>query len=349
MSLFPPPDKDGQIKFVFAKSLAYRGRMSLVAALLLAGLAVQVVFSFWLGLVLLAAGTLLGLVQGYDAKPKRTGAAKWERVTPDEYAKIRLKAGQLKEWDEDLLDITSTIGVLGFAGLVAVLVVGYLMLAGAFGFPPGYWVYVGLDAVAVLLPHWFTGVRDYLKKDKLVIKIDLLEKMIALLAEPSDVQVSPMLSLEETGEGKKEPEDARLLVKLLGAPPEFYGMQVQLSINTVQGKDYPYLYCVLIAKAGSRLLNGCEKFLPAADNSFMGSLSSFLGLGRGKPALVCEPDSRDEVDILVVRQEALRNTGFSTGPDAAAYIVNSCLNIARGLMQKPAPPPPPKSPRPVPA
>lgn len=340
MSLFPPPDKDGQIKFVFAKSLAYKGRMSLVLTLLLAGLAVQLAFSFWLGLALLLAGSLLGIVKGYDAKPKRTGVSKWERVTPDEYAKIRLKAEQLKEWDEDLLDITSTAGVLGFAGLLGVLVVAYLILANMFGFPRGYWVYVGLDAVAVLLPHWFTGVREYLKKDKLIIKIGLLEQMIAMLAEPSDVQVSPMLSLEETEGGKKEPEDARLLVKLLGVPQEFYGMQVQLSINTVQGKDYPYLYCVLIAKAGSRLLDGYERFRPAQDNSFMGSLTSFLGFVKAKPNLVFEPDSKEDVDILVVRQEALRNTGFSTGPDAAAYIVNSCLNIARGLMRQAAPPPP---------
>lgn len=342
MSLFPPPEKDGQIKFVFGKNLAYKGRMSLVLVLLLSGLAVQLVFSFWPGLFLLLAGSLLGIVKGYDAKPRRTGAAKWERVTPDEYAKIRLKAEQLKEWDDDLLDITSTTGVVGFAALLAALAGGYLILASMFGFPPGYWVYVGLDAVAVLLPHWFTGVREYLRKDKLIIKIGLLEKMIALLAEPSDVQVSPMLCLEETEGGKQVPEDARLLVKLLGAPPEFYGLQVQLSINTVQGKDYPYLYCVLIAKAGSGLLNGYEKHLPEADDSFMGSLSSFLGLGLGKPVLVCEPDSKEDVEILVVRQEALRNTGFSTGPDAAAYIVNSCLNIARGLMQKPSSLPPPK-------
>ena len=70
----------------------------------------------------------------------------------------------------------------------------------------------------------------------------------------------------------------------------------------------------------------------------MSTLTSFLGLRLGKPRLVFEPDSREDVDILVVLQEALRNTGFPTGPDAAAYIVNSTLNIARDLMQKPSPP-----------
>jgi len=222
-------------------------------------------------------------------------------------------------------------------------VIGYLVLSVRFGFPQGYWVFVGLDAVAVLLPHWFTGVREYLKQDKLIIKISLLERMMGELSAPSDAQVFPMLALAETAGGKQVPEDARLLVKIVGAPQEFYGMQVQVSVNTVQGKDYPYLYCVLIGKAGAKLLRGYEEFLPATDTSFLGSISSFLGLGGGQAKLVCEPDSRDDVDILVVRQEALRNTGFSTGPAAAAYIVNTCLNIARGLLQKPAPPKSPTS------
>lgn len=338
MSLFPPPDKDGEIKFVFFKILPYKVRMFFVAFLLVAGLAFQLMFSFLPGLILLAAGSLLGIVSGYDAKPKLTGGEKWERVTPDEFARIRLKAGQLKEWDEDLFDITSTSGVLCLGILVFLIAASYIVFARHFGFPQGYWAYIMLDAVAVLLPHWCTGVRDYLKKDKLIIKIDLLERIISMLAEPSDVQVSPMLSLAETKDGKKVPEDARLLVKLLGAPPEFYGLQVQVSINTVQGKDHPYLYCVLIAKAGSNLLGGYEQYLPARDSSFLGSFSSFLGLKAGKPELVCEPDSKPDVEILVVRQQALRNTGYSTGPDAAASIVNSCLNIARGLFQKPSPP-----------
>ncbi|MBI4802559.1 MAG: hypothetical protein HY796_08555 [Elusimicrobia bacterium] len=336
MSLFPPPDKEGQIKFFIAKSLPYKTRMALIAALLLAGLALQLTLSFWPGLALLAAASGLGVVKGYDAKPETTSFEKWERVTPDEYARVRLKAEQLKRWDEDLFDITSSRGVLGFGGSVFGLIFVYLVFADRFGFPPGYWVYVGFDAVVVLLPHWFTGVRGYLKKDRLVIKIGLLEKMMALLADPSDVQVFPMLSLAGTGGGKKEPQDARLLVKLLGAPEAFYGMQVQVSINSVQGRDFPYLYCVLIGKSGANLLAGYEQFVARPAGSFTGSIAAFLGLTfGGPPKLVYEPSSREDVDILVVRQEALKNTGYSTSPSAAAFIVKSCLNIARGLVQKP--------------
>ena len=139
------------------------------------------------------------MVKGYDAKLYPKTFDTWERVTPDEYAKVKLKADQLRQWDEDMFDITSTAGVLTFAAACVSCAGGYLVLAATFGFPYGYWIYVGLDAVVVLSPLWFTGVREYLRKDKLIIKINLLESVMKLLTAPSDVQVFPMLALAKTG------------------------------------------------------------------------------------------------------------------------------------------------------
>jgi hypothetical protein len=334
MRLFPSPDKDGQIKFIAAKGLAYKQRMWLVSALLLAGLGLQVALSFWFGLAALLAASLLGMVKGYDAKPKIAAGLTWERVTPDEYAKIKLKAEQLKRWDEDLFDITSVSGVLAFGAACAACAGLYLVAASAFGFPYGYWLFVGLDAVVVLAPLWFTGVRDYLRKDKLIIKLNLLEKMLSLLTAPSEVQIFPMLALAKTEEGGIEPEDARLLVKFVGAPAAFYGMQMQVSINSVQGTDYPYLYCVLIAKSGSGLLEGYERFLAkpseSADASVFASL--FGGLGLFGPKLVYEAQKNNDVDILVVRQYAGKNTGYATAPKAAENIMREALQLAKKLL-----------------
>ncbi len=339
MSLFPPPEKDGQIKFILAKSLPYKPRMALVSALLLLGLGLQVTFSFWAGLVVLLTASLFGMVKGYDAKLKVVSEQKWERVTPDEYAKIKLKADQLKRWDEDVFDITSTSGVLMFAAACALCAGLYLAAAVRFDFPGGYWVYGGLDAVAILAPLWFTGVREYLRKDKLIIKIIILENVIKMLTSPSEVQVIPMLALAETGEGRKEPEDARLLVKLVGAPASFYGMQVQLSINSVQGKDYPYLYCVLVAKAGSGLLERYERFLPKQEETFGSALSGFFlgAFGRPSRKLVYEAQATPEADILVIRQRAEKNTGYTTAQPAADAIVSASLDLAKKLIVNNAP------------
>ena len=73
MELFPPPDKSGSIKFLMAKSLPYPRRIALVAGLMAAGLGVQLAASFWAGLALLAAASLLGMAEGYDARPKTAG------------------------------------------------------------------------------------------------------------------------------------------------------------------------------------------------------------------------------------------------------------------------------------
>lgn len=334
MSFFPPPAKNGQIKFILAKSLPYKARMVLIAALLAAGLGLEVTLSFWAGLASLLAASLLGMVKGYDARPKTGGGLKWERVTPDEYVKIKLKAEQLRRWDEDLFDITNTKGALAFAAVCGLCAGLYFLLAAGFGFPSGYWVFVGLDAAVILAPLWFTGVRKYLRKDQLLLKINILEGVIKRLASPSEAQVFPMLALAGTEEGRTAPEDARLLVKLVGAPAAFRGIQVQLSINSVQGKDYPYLYCVLVAEAGSGLIEGYERFLPKPEeNSGSRIAALFMGAFGGPAAkLVYEAQKNPDADILVIRQRAEKNTGYATAQPAADAIVSASLELAKKLV-----------------
>jgi len=333
MSVLPPREKDGEIKFFAARSLPYRQRMALVVMLLAAGLGMQVTIGFWPGFALLLAGLVLGVNSGYDASPKKTGEESWEKVTPDAYTKVSMKAEQLRAWDEDFFDGTSTSGMLGFIAAGFVCFVAYNIADSFFRFPAGYWIFFGLDAAVVLLPMWFIGTRGYLRKDRLIIKIGMLQKVMKALNAPSDVQVQPLLALATTAKGGKEPEDARLMVKLVGAPKEFYGLQVQLSINSVQGKDFPYLYCVLIAKAGSGLLSGWEEFAAQPETTFLGGLLGSL-TGKGMNGIEYEPGRSGEVDIIVVRQKTSRTSGYYTAPEAALSVVDHSLKLARGLLGK---------------
>ena len=342
MTIFPPPEKGGQIKFIIARSLPYRARLLLLSLALLCGLAAQMFFSFWLGLAIFVFASLLGAVKGYDATPKtEPGSAAWTRVTPDEYTKIKTKAEELNRWDEDFFDCTNKRGVTGIAVFGALLVILYCTFLIHCEVPPGYGVYMALDAAVLLVPLWFSGVREYLRKDGLVIKIKVLEDIMARLAAPSDVQVFPMLSLAKTLDGKTEPEDARLLVRLLSAPKEFMGLQVQLAINNVEGVDYPYLYCVLIAKKGAGLLDGYEEFESAPpQRSALGSLmTSLFGIsaGAGGAGLVYEASTDGDVDIIVIRQYADKTSGWYTNPETAGYIVSSALEMAGKLFEKHGP------------
>ncbi len=338
MNILPPPQKDGEIKFLLAKSVPYRPRMALVVLCLAAGLGLQVTAGFWLGYPLLLLGLLLGFNTGYDSTPRETGAQAWERVTPDEYEKVRLKTEQLRAWDEDIFDGTSSRGGLGLVVAAGICVVLYKIAAEALKFPPGSFIYFALDAAVVIIPLWFAGTRGYLKKDKLLVKIGALRKVMDALTDSSEVQVQPMLSLADTESGGKEPEDARLMVKLVGAPKEFYGLQVQVSINSVQGTDYPYLYCVLIAKSGSGLLKDYEDLTPRSENSVLknvaAALFSRVAAAFAQPELVYEPSAAGEVDIIVVRQQTTRDSGYSTPPAAAQAIVEGSLKLARSLLAK---------------
>lgn len=331
MDILPPQQKDGEIKFFLAKGLPYRRRMVFVALCLFFGLGLQLTAGFWIGYPLLLLGLLLGVNSGYDAAPRVIGAETWERVTPDEYEKIKLKAGQLKAWDDDLFDWTSGWGLFGLAATGGGCALGYFMLASAWGFPDGYWVYFALDVIPVFLPLWFMGTREYLKKDRLIIKIEMFQRVLAALSSPSDVQVQPMLALCATEAGGKTPEDARLMIKLLGAPKDFYGLQAQLSINSVQGRDFPYLYCVLIAKKGSGLFKGWEEFRVEPDTSLLSGLLGFL-LNRGAGKLTYEPDAPGDVEIIVIRQATTRTSGYFTPPEAALAVVDASLKMARGLL-----------------
>lgn len=333
MSILPPPQKDGEITFFIAKSLPYRPRMALVALLLLAGLGLQVTTGFWPGLALMIMGQLLGMNSGYTAVPKLLPDQTWERVTPDEYEKVKRRADELKEWDEDFFDGTSTRGMTGFVVTAVLCAALYFLAAKAWSFPPEYVMYFGLDAAVLILPLWFIGTRNYLKKDRLIIKIEMLKVVMAALADASEVQVQPMLSLCATEKGGKEPEDARLMMKIVGAPKDFYGIQAQLSINSVQGKDYPYLYCVLIAKHGSGLLEGWESAVEQPETSFLSGIIGAL-LGNASTGMVYEPSEAGEVDIIVARQRTTQTSGYYTSQSAALAVVEASLKLARALLAK---------------
>ncbi|HNW44185.1 MAG TPA: hypothetical protein PKI19_06750 [Elusimicrobiales bacterium] len=341
MSFFPPPEKRDAVAFVFFKALPYKARMALAALLLAGGVLAQLAGFLLPGLVLVALGSALGVVQGYNAAPEfGTGEGKWERVTPDEYRKIKEKAELLEKWDRDAFDITSGPGVALLAVVGVFCFIAYSVIDARIGTEAA--VYFAADAAAVFLAQWLSGTRQYLKQDQLIIKIKLLESVMAALADPSAFQVFPMLLLKKTNDDRDVPTDARLMIKLPAAPAEFYGVQTQVSINSVKGTDFPYLYCVLLAKKGGGLLDGYETFSKDFEREpgALSKLAVFLSLPAAEERAVFEPSSDKDVDVLVVRQFTTRTGGYHTDPAQAAGVVRTALGLAEKLLARhPAPAP----------
>ena len=314
MKLFPDPLKQGDIKFIFAKKIPYGIRMKGIFVLFLLGLLCQLFLNFWLGLFLLALGTGLSLIKGYEHKPQMIGQEEWTQVTPDEYSKIKSKQKQLKKWDLDCFDITNPLGGCLFLFLgVFCFILWVSFLGNGYSTLASFWAW---DAFIILTPHWLTGVKSFLKKDRLLIKIGLLEMILKYLEGPSDIQVLPMLSTKKTKSEARVPLDARLLIRALDAPKYFLGLQIQISMNNVQGKDYPYLYCVLIA----------EK-----DKSFFQDYRSLIGNVK---KLTFSKSIEQDVDVLVIRQKTTRTSGYYTNKRSSQYVVDSALQLMRQLIKK---------------
>jgi hypothetical protein len=310
----PEPTRVGEIKFIYLKNLPYRNRLGLIFTFFVAGIFSQLFFSLGLGIILLGLGTLLSLVQGYADKPKATGEEVWSQVTPDEYWKVISKETQHRKWDLDCFDITNRLGSSIFFTVAAVCcVVWYFLGLNGYDKLASYWVW---DCLIIFLPHWVTGVRSYLTKDKLVTKIRLLQSIMDLLSSPSDIQVLPMLSTSETKDKGKIPMDARLMLRFLNAPSYFLGLQVQISINSVQGTDYPYLYCVLIAKQEAQLFKKKNGIVYAPH-----------------PEWIClEETQSEDVDVLVIRQYTTKTSGYHTNNKTACAIVEAAVDLARRLI-----------------
>jgi len=314
LKIFPDPERRDDIKFLFFKSIPYNKRLGIILSFMAIGLIVQLFYSFWLGLILLVLATAMGLVHGYELTVKAGDESeKWDQVTPDEYKKVSAKQKDLARWDLDALDITNLLGGTIFVVLgIAVLLV-WVILQDQPGHISAYWA---LDCLVLLAPHWVTGVKGYLKQDRLIIKIKLLTKVMEELSRPSDIQVLPMLATQATKEERRFPTDARLMLRLIGAPAAFLGIQVQISINSVQGTDYPYLYCVLLARSEAGLFAGWRdivKEMPEFRESILPS----------------EPSNEEGVDVMVIRQKTTRTSGYHTKPDQAISIVTFAVKVAR--------------------
>jgi hypothetical protein len=105
------------------------------------------------------------------------------------------------------------------------------------------------------------------------------------------------------------------MVRFIGAPNWWIGLQIQICINTVQGSDFPYLYCVLLAK-------------PEANLHLMFHQLSVLP----QPKLTVEPSSQADVDVIVVRQTTTKKAGYHTKPQDAQRVVAAALDIAQGIL-----------------
>ncbi len=306
----------GKAKF-FIPGLPYPVRAALIVALIVGGFAAQFFFQ-WLvpGVVMIAVGSLLGSVRSVKAKPKALArASEWKEVLPQQWKDAAELSRKGKRWQSDITNLMSPLGVtlLGVIGAVSLFI-----FAAAIDFDPELALVYIADLVALFGPLMLIGTLKAWEPPQLQVKLGALTNVLDYLEAESapDLLVQPMMDVTEgeKAEGGGIPLDARMMLRFKDAPENFYGVQVQVSINEVQSRAYPYLYAVVLYK---------QDF--AADYDL-------AGVPRRK-GLVFEPSREGEVVVLVLRQKTTKTSGYHTKEPRQREIVDSALELARELLQ----------------
>lgn len=336
--LLPDPQRRGEIHFVFAKSMAYGTRMTLIIMFLLSGFATQLLLldripelAVLIGAALLFVASMFGIVKGYTNNPGNLGTKReWRAGDKEQLLKIIDVSAKSKSWDHSVIDITCGTGCLvgmTIAVIISLLVMG-LFAAG------NEWlaIAVGTDAAVLLFPSWVTGVRRILTNAPLTIKVQNLLHVYSVweASKRDDEKMMVQMEVVKSEQGEM-PTDAKLILQMPALGESFFGVQTQVVLNNVQGADFPYMYCVLVAKADIGMKGKLGAVQSDADR-LLEAESKLLGFFSKKPLGIHTEWMKDGgMDILVIRQATTKETGYHTDPVVEATIFDFARQQARKL------------------
>ncbi len=266
------------------------------ALVVTAGVFVQIWWSGWVGLFVLAGGFFYGYSQGWGKDqrlnftptfPSSTGK-RWVQVTSTEVARLKKKLEAVEKLSSGYLGTLSQgcVSVIIFLGTVAV--VGGLSKGGPRYFHEDMLGVAILDLVFLGIWYFWICVPSTWKPDLIEFKLPVFEKVLALLPEQGMGKWSREYQFELTKTAKGEvPTDIKLLLKPPDAPKDFLGVQSQVAIN----RGGPYVYFVVITRT---------------------ALPIVKVVGDGRDVLEAKTDK--DVNILVIRQYADKHGGYQTRP-----------------------------------
>lgn len=301
-------------RFLIAPKLPYAIRAVLVVGLITAGFYLQLVNGdFFSGISLIFAGALMGALRSIKTKPELGDcASEWIEVTPEQWNQADKLIKKCKRWKTDITNVTSwpgatllaiTIGLCCFLFGLTIDIDYELTL-----------VFIA-DTVVLFLPLLLIGSliawEPPTLKTKLKALNNVLESFNAL--EDPGLMMQPMMEITK-GAKASVPADARLMIRMRDAPQNFYGVQVQVSINTVQSNQYAYLYAVITC-AQDFPLDMKRVEMPQED------------------WLVIEPSVENDVVVIVIRQRTTKTSGYHTDKARQNQIVDVAVRMARDILR----------------
>ncbi|MDJ0974030.1 MAG: hypothetical protein QNJ98_06185 [Planctomycetota bacterium] len=296
------------IEFGAAKSMDYKHRLTIVMALVLIGFGLQVaLLNAWVGVPFLLFALVLTWVRGFDAKldhrrPRMNGA--WEETDVGRIKDILDLDKKMRSWDSSLMDISSPGGAFMFLlALGGVAAVWFMLREDT----PNIATIVAVDGVLLIVPQWFNGMRFIQTRGDLVLKATHVAKVLDRVGTKDVGDADLKARMYMVGkDGERNPNNFKLTARWPDGPEGFYGLQAQVVVNRVQGTGYPYFYACLVAKEGLGLLErGVPKGLP--------------------PGVIVETETKDEVDVVIIRQKTSKTSGYHTKPPKSSMILRTAL------------------------
>ncbi|OGF64816.1 MAG: hypothetical protein A2Y62_19460 [Candidatus Fischerbacteria bacterium RBG_13_37_8] len=297
--------------YVIFKSLSTSVRRFLILLFLIIGFALQTTSS---SLLIIIAGTivvffasLLSLVRNISIKEKKARSSEWQKVTMEEFNKVKVKLKQIKKWSSISTSKKITMIIILF---VLCWSFSYVLFADQ----PLLIKIIIIDAFILFIPLFVSGSRSIWTPPDMDIKVKALSLLLDFdfIKNDKRLKLQPYLQIGIDSPEKNFPTDAKLIIEITGAPKDFLGVQMQVSINRVQSKAYPYAYAVIVAQKSLHL---DLKEIKSPDKK-----------------VVFEPKQQAEVDILVIRQRTSRTSGYHTNDSTIENIVRIAINTAFTLL-----------------
>lgn len=336
-------------EFVYLKNLPLGKRITWIILITAVGFALQFVVSPFIGWLFVLIAALLGVGVGRTNHPDAMwDDAKWENVTIEELERTQRLLNNTTQLRNRYSEFSNSGCFVGFLGFIITILLFVFADGASFGQLTQPVIRGGLlsvpfavDVLTFALVIWAYGRISIWEPPDLRIKLEQISKIIVKSKSLPQLDIQPSLQLAKTGNGMI-PKDCKLLIKQIDAPPEFIGIQVQTSFNDVQGKKYPYTYCVILVKPEFNLAGKSGVIENPPPGGFVKGFLGFLAdanqkresqFSRFNRSLI-ELKQENDVEIAVVRQDTAPAKGYTTTPVQALEVFSNTYNLVRSMLEK---------------
>ncbi len=343
---------DKSPSFALAPNMSIKARFTTIIILSLIAIVLQIAVSIGTGVFFMFVAALFGMLKPQNKTPNIKRKNEWKSVTIKEYDNL---LSMLKETDDVKRASgisVATFGCIAFLVIVVIAIVAstvgvdsqvvsssFESMTQPIGYSGAFWGPLIVDAAVLILPIWLSGQVSSWEPSDMRVKIEQLKLVHDELIKSKAITLQPNILLAETTNGSV-PIDVKLMVKPANCPEDFYGIQLQTTMNSVQSRNYPYTYCVLIAKPSFGLLQKLRPLITVQEKGFWGTISSaFSDKNAAKEAsiprfgdVLVEAKAAGDVEIAVVRQTT-SGTGYTTEPGQVLHLFDIALNLTEQVLQ----------------